>query len=571
MAQLGKLEKKHPGLIDFVLEKTESSENENFEDFLVTKVEGLLREKSFYENHVAGKNLQREAFKKEVDDLKQNLAGDKAIVILDFKQNVCLNGALIEFGRDFFERSQRTILGFVILTSGDNGGIKKTFVNFVSELLNHDALFVSDCMKILVDLDILKSRKHVSFWTDAGPHFRCGEFANCIFDTLFSKSDFSTVSWNLFVEKHGKNLCDTHFSALSKWLKAAEKENPIKTTDDLIKGWENEIRKDNFVLGKTGKPKIEVIFKKIDRRVRPKVKHVVQIPTIKSFYSFGRTRGDGFLLVKTYTSDSCVRKVDVDKISSKVVRTNKQKLRRAPKFPVHTPHFSSQQINVQKKGIAFRLHTSENSKENSGFSQLFSAPLSSGDISSLRARSKKVFHNSVKPNRPLRKKRRSVACSTSSKMQPVAKPVSTRTRKRSAPISQHTPPKKICARSNLPNFVENHTFLPPVKSRQKRKSISTATRICTRSLSVKSAKRVKKSHKNPKKSLKRTRESSKLLGPEMGMNKIMKLSRGQKRKQNIISSSSGEGEVQNVTKRQKVSRFQTRSRRSVHFSLENSF
>ena len=57
-------------------------------------------------------------------------------------------------------------------------------------------------------------------WADCGTQFRCVEFNYFPFDELASKR--KSVDFNLFCEKHGKNMRDQHFSFLSKSVNIAK-------------------------------------------------------------------------------------------------------------------------------------------------------------------------------------------------------------------------------------------------------------------------------------------------------------------------------------------------------------
>ena len=557
LSQLAKLEREHPGITSDPLalevnSLSDASQNSEFEEHLLIKVQGLLREKNFYENHVSGKNLQREAFNKEVDDLKQNLAGDKAVVILDFKQNVTLNGGPVELSYQFFEKTQQTVLGFVVLTHGDNGSVKKTYVNFVSSVLNHDALFVSDCMKKLVALPEFSSVKTVSFWTDTGPHFRCGEFAHCVFDTLFSITSLTKVSWNLFLEKHGKNMCDSHFSSLSKWLESAELESHIETTDDLISAWKRQIEKDNFVLRKKGKVELDVKFLTITRSVRPKSKKVIKIPTIKSFYSFERSKGDSFLLVKVFSKDSCVRKIDIHEISCTEVRTGMNKLKRAKKFPKHSPHYTNQQMSTQERGVTFR---SPNFDVSSKVSPLFSKPLAPIEISNLRTRTIPFEHVNGSPQGVELQKRVSPQDIRSSVSQNFSR---SKKRKNTASSSQRKKLQKISRSS--PRSSKPTNPAPTLKLRRKRKRSvvgkETVSRVTRKRLKRGNAPPVRKILKKPLKLPKSSLQQE----VELKKTKIGSLSKKIKKKTFVTSGSCGNLDF-NKRKTPRNSRFITRSNR----------
>ena len=360
VAQLGKLEQKYPGITkDPVIKSFEALDDveqiePHFEDHIVIKVQGLMRERQFYENHISGKNAQRDSFNREVSDLGKQIDGKKAIVILDYKENLKLNVGPVQQGRDYYEQTQRSLLGFVVLLNDGNGVVKKIFVNFVSQVLSKDGLFSSDCMKVLMKLPMFAKIKQLSVWSDSGPHFRCGEFAFCLFDTLFKETSFDSVSWNLFVEKHGKNLCDTHFSSLSSWLKQAELDGHISTTEELIAALEKQIGKTNQNLRVKGKPEVNVIFKIHKRFVRPNKRTQLSVPMIRSLYCFARDRSDLFMTSKCYAKDSNPRKTDLKAITE--VKKTTAKIKQAPKFPQNPgPHyFGPNQLSCQAKAVKFR-------------------------------------------------------------------------------------------------------------------------------------------------------------------------------------------------------------------------
>ena len=51
-------------------------------------------------------------------------------------------------------------------------------------------------------------------------HFCSSEFTNlALYQIQKNYKNFTEVEWNRFTLYHGKSLCDSHFSVLSKWLK----------------------------------------------------------------------------------------------------------------------------------------------------------------------------------------------------------------------------------------------------------------------------------------------------------------------------------------------------------------
>lgn len=69
-------------------------------------------------------------------------------------------------------------------------------------------------------------------WTDCGTDFRCSEFSYFLFRELLLENIF--VKWNFFVEKHGKNRGDQHFSRVSNYLKQESFLSKIKDSKDIV-------------------------------------------------------------------------------------------------------------------------------------------------------------------------------------------------------------------------------------------------------------------------------------------------------------------------------------------------
>ena len=65
--------------------------------------------------------------------------------------------------------------------------------------------------------DSTTKKKGLIVWTDTGTHFRCAELAYYLLEEL--KQERVSVNWNFFVEKHGKNQRDQHFSSISNFIK----------------------------------------------------------------------------------------------------------------------------------------------------------------------------------------------------------------------------------------------------------------------------------------------------------------------------------------------------------------
>lgn len=95
------------------------------------------------------------------------------------------------------------------------------------------------CLDLLRRSGKLDFAKNIKFWSDCGPHFRCQEsIYNFLALPLVERDKWLSVDVNFFGEGHGKSLCDTCFSVLSRWLKEAENIKDIHDTVGLKAAWE---------------------------------------------------------------------------------------------------------------------------------------------------------------------------------------------------------------------------------------------------------------------------------------------------------------------------------------------
>jgi hypothetical protein len=178
-------------------------------------------------SHKENNNTQRNSFFNSIKELKNQ----EAILLMDFKENVKLGGSPREVSKIFYTKSQRTIFCICVITANEHH-----YFDFISEDLTHDSEFVSRAIRYLISTNEFKKLliENVSFWSDEGKHFRCGETQN-FYQDLFLKKVFKTVSFNYFVEYHGKSYCDSHFSVISNIIEKYESSvDQIKSTTDLI-------------------------------------------------------------------------------------------------------------------------------------------------------------------------------------------------------------------------------------------------------------------------------------------------------------------------------------------------
>ena len=93
-----------------------------------------------YENHLENSIAQRRAFKEDI--LK--LIDEKAMIVVDFKQNIRLGGSPEEVSAIFYTPTMINYISFFIKTK--NNGF---FYDFTSQDLSKDAFFIIKCLRTI--------------------------------------------------------------------------------------------------------------------------------------------------------------------------------------------------------------------------------------------------------------------------------------------------------------------------------------------------------------------------------------------------------------------------------------
>ena len=230
------------------------------------------------------------------------------MVIVDFKENLRLGGGPVECGKDYFTRQQCSVLGMAVVYQDQ---VSKQpcveYIDFFSDILSHDALFVTGCMSDLLHNFInLKYRnlslKKVHFWNDTGRHFQCGELAHYLLKIVPVEFNIQ-VTWNFFVEHHGKSIVDGHFGVLSRMKTQIETRVQVDTIDQLIAELQKKEREAHET--EVGE-KVIWNFGKYDRENRPDEYKVLNITRMCDYYYFESVSigGDVFLNGKLLTSSN---------------------------------------------------------------------------------------------------------------------------------------------------------------------------------------------------------------------------------------------------------------------------
>ena len=97
----------------------------------------ILKQLNSIDQHIKTVNHQKGIFSKEI----QNIPKNKCVIILDFKENIRIGGGPIETKANFYEQKMVSDLGIVVLHKDSQGCNTKSYYNFFSEILTHDALY----------------------------------------------------------------------------------------------------------------------------------------------------------------------------------------------------------------------------------------------------------------------------------------------------------------------------------------------------------------------------------------------------------------------------------------------
>jgi hypothetical protein len=165
---------------------------------------------------------------------RKTVKAGEAVIVLDYKANIYVNRGPLEGSHEYFNQSQRSVLGMRIDWGDNEGNSHIEYVDYISTCLNHDALFAGDCLIDLVHSKLLvKGIKKITFWVDMAGHFIGREMTHTMLIDIYERFKVETKV-NHFIEHHGKSPVDAHFSHLSTWIKEMESRKCIMTTRQLI-------------------------------------------------------------------------------------------------------------------------------------------------------------------------------------------------------------------------------------------------------------------------------------------------------------------------------------------------
>ena len=121
--------------------------------------------KKAYLLHQNFKETQYENYKNNINLLKNN----ECMVIMDFKQNLVSGKGPIETSNDYYNKKKISCLLFCV-TYNENCVTKRKYYNYFSEILNHDSLYVTQCIDKLVNNELKTKFNKIDFWSDNAGH-----------------------------------------------------------------------------------------------------------------------------------------------------------------------------------------------------------------------------------------------------------------------------------------------------------------------------------------------------------------------------------------------------------------
>ena len=221
-----------------------------------------------FNQHINMKSFQ---YSKKKDDIN-NIKEDEIVIIFDFKMNIKLSGPK-QVSEEFYKPIEKTCLGIIIYYKNGKE-IKMKYIDLLSDNLNHDAIFIINSIEYLKEnIDIFYEKKNIKFWFDCGTHFRNLQIINYLF--LLHKEENYKIELNFFIEGHGKNECDTHFSVLNKYLEYIYLKERIENIDTLIERLNKKKENNNY----------DFNFIKIDiKDINEKFNMKFIIPNLLDFY-----------------------------------------------------------------------------------------------------------------------------------------------------------------------------------------------------------------------------------------------------------------------------------------------
>jgi len=191
----------------------------------------LCKQKNVVIRHKMLNEEKKKIFQTHLNEIQHQ----KAVLVMDFKENISLGGGPRELGQSWYSRERRTVFGMVLYTKDAQGNPIKHHFNIISECLTHDSIFVKMALLYLFSLPGWKTLniKKLSIWADNAPHFR-NKTLFYFFHHLVRTREFQQVYFSFFEPYHGKSEVDSMFGTMTTWLTEWKKTHFINSTEELL-------------------------------------------------------------------------------------------------------------------------------------------------------------------------------------------------------------------------------------------------------------------------------------------------------------------------------------------------
>ena len=211
----------------------------------------LILDWHYIMNHRYDKDQINAKYRDDVDNTKPNTI----VITTDFKQNMVIGRQKTERNELYNVREARTVFGVHLSCQ-----TSRHHVNHLSDCNSLTATFAVSCVRNLFELQWFKDLiqndniQHIVVWSDKGRHFlNCHNLYFWLIELIYKYQRISTVTYNFFLEKHGKSYVDGHFGKLnyyhSVYVKTNEEgvHNTEQLATALMYGHNNAQRRKNYV------------------------------------------------------------------------------------------------------------------------------------------------------------------------------------------------------------------------------------------------------------------------------------------------------------------------------------
>ncbi|RNA12862.1 hypothetical protein BpHYR1_013257, partial [Brachionus plicatilis] len=302
------LENGYEGVEDFLLIKEFLIINKSRND--LTELMNLFTKIESINLHFEISKRQREAYN------SMRLNEDYIFIEMDWKQKIMIGLSPRQPSNEYRNQLSRTVFGFGVYYKINNF-VECMNIDLVSGLQNtENASEVVKNFRFLKNLDVFKKieRKKYIIWADTGTHFRCSELIDYLFQEL-SKENIK-VCLNFFVEKHGKNSRDQHFTAVTNFVNQESFVKKLSCSQDIV----DAINKNQLISN---------IYRHKIKKLAPVITYayVVDTATLETRHSYRKVKNITITNNMHYPLDSQLieKSVIEPKLPNIIRKTNKLK------------------------------------------------------------------------------------------------------------------------------------------------------------------------------------------------------------------------------------------------------